>query len=380
LTVILEPTSDQEFFQDTTARFLDEAAPVDTIRRLRDDAVGFEDKYWQQGCDLGWTSLLVSEAHGGGSISDLGLLDLTLVAYEFGRHAAPGPLTPTNVVAAALSAAGDTHADVIADLLSGQAVATWAATEPPPDDGLQSPALEIRIDGDDVLLSGVKRPVESGARAEHLLVTGSTDGGLTQVLVPAATPGVTTSPMRSVDLTRRFSVVTFDDARVPLAAVVGEVGGAAAAVERQLQLAVVLANAEAVGAMARAFDITVEWAFDRYTFGRPLASYQALKHRLADMKMWLEASHAISEAAAVAVASGAPEARELASSAKAYVGQYGSELMHECVQLHGGIGVTFEHDLHLFLRRHTIDRTLYGTPTAHRLRIADLVEEQEGGS
>ena len=129
--------------------------------------------------------------------------------------------------------------------------------------------------------------------------------------------------------------------------------------------------------MQAGFDMTVEWAFDRYSFGRPLASYQALKHRFADMKSWLEASHAISDEAADAVAAGAPDAAELVSAAKAYIGDYGAELLQDCVQMHGGIGVTFEHDLHLFLRRHTVDRALLrhaepstasGSPTSSRQR------------
>jgi alkylation response protein AidB-like acyl-CoA dehydrogenase len=129
--------------------------------------------------------------------------------------------------------------------------------------------------------------------------------------------------------------------------------------------------------MQAGFDMTVEWAFDRCSFGRPLASYQALKHRFADMLSWLEASHAISDEAALAVAAGSADAGQLVSAAKAFIGQYGAELLHDCVQMHGGIGVTFEHDLHLFLRRHTVNRALHGTPSEHRRRIADLVEHGE---
>jgi len=197
------------------------------------------------------------------------------------------------------------------------------------------------------------------------------------VLMPRTTPGVSMTPMHTVDLTRRFSVVSFDDVRLPATAVVGEMGQADLQVERQLQRAIVIVNAEAVGAMQAAFDMTVEWAFDRYAFGRPLASYQALKHRFADMKSWLEASHAINDEAAAAVALGSPDAAELVSAAKAFIGQFGGELLQDCVQLHGGIGVTFEHDLHLLLRRHTVNRALYGTPADHRQRITDLIEQQE---
>src|ERR687889_85546 len=156
--MLLELTDDQAFFRDTTARFLEELAPVGELRRRRDDPVGFDRDYWRRGAELGWTSLLVPDAHGGGTISGRGLVDLTLVAHEFGRHAAPGPLVPANVAAAALSATG-THLDV--------------------------------------------------------LVTGRTDDGVTQVLVPRDVAGLGVSPLRTIDLTRRFASVRFDGVRVP---------------------------------------------------------------------------------------------------------------------------------------------------------------------
>jgi alkylation response protein AidB-like acyl-CoA dehydrogenase len=371
-------SSDQEFFRDTTGKFLTEHVPVGELRRLRDDPAGFDATYWRRGAELGWTSLLVSEEHGGGSIGGDGVIDLTLIADEFGRHAAPGPLVPTNVVAGALSdaltddAAAD-HVDLLAGLLAGTSIASWGYGEPRPHDRLGDVALTVDIDGAHVVVTGIKRPVESAEWASHLLVTGRTGDGLTQVVVPTGAEGVSVTPMQTVDLTRRFSQVAFDAARVPLASVVGEVGAAGPAVERQLQLAVVISCAESVGTMQTAFDMTVEWAFDRYSFGRPLASYQELKHRFADMKTWLEASHAIADAAAEAVGARAADAGELVSAAKSFVGEYGSDLMQDCVQIHGGIGVTFEHDIHLYLRRHTVDRALHGTPADHRQRITDLL-------
>jgi alkylation response protein AidB-like acyl-CoA dehydrogenase len=370
-------TSDQEFFKQTTERFLEDHVPVHALRELRDDPVGFDLDYWRRGAELGWTSLLVPESRGGGTISGDGLADLTLIADELGRHAAPGPFVTTNVVAAALGDAGDdTHATVLSDLLTGAAIASWCVAEPAPHDRLGDVTLEIRVDGDDVVVHGAKRPVESAAQAEHFLVTGRTGDGLTQVLLPSDTAGISVEPMRTVDLTRRFGAVTFDGVRVPADAVVGAAGHADEQVERQLQVAAVLLSAESVGAMETAFDMTVEWAFERYSFGRPLASYQALKHRFADMKSWLEASHAITDAAAAAVATAAPDAPELVSAAKAFVGQYGPEVVQDCVQLHGGIGVTFDHDLHLFLRRVTLNRALCGTPGDHRQRLADIAERK----
>ena len=370
--MLLELTSEQEFFRDTTARFLAANAPVAELRRLRDDPAGFDRSYWRRGAELGWTSLLVSEAEGGVSISNSGLIDLTVAAYEFGRHAAPGPLLATNIVAGALSAAGGNQ-HLILGLLDGSAIGTWCISE-------AGPPLEITVQGDELVLHGVKRPVESADQASHLLVTGKTGDGLTQVIVPAAAKGVTRQPLRTVDLTKRFSIVRFDQVRVPRASALGRIGQAAGDVERQLQQAIVILNAEAVGAMQAAFDMTVEWAFDRYSFGRPLASYQALKHRFAQLATWLQASHAISDEAARAVSEGKPDAAELASAAKAYIGEYGPELVQDCVQLHGGIGVTFEHDLHLFLRRVTLARALLGTPDEHRRRIADLIAQKEVAS
>jgi len=376
--MLLNLDRDQELFRETTAKLLDELVPVGELRRRRDDPDGFDNEYWRRGAELGWTSLLVGEEHGGGSIGGKGLVDLALVAYEFGRHAAPGPLVGTNVVVATLSEAGDSrHGAVISDLLSGGSIATWCLGEPEPNSPFDGIAMQIGVDGDEVVLNGTKRPVESGARADQMLVTGRTGDGVTQVLVPAGSAGVSVSPMHTIDMTRRFSVVRFDDVRIPSSAVVGEVGMAGEQVRRQLQRAVAIVNAEAVGAMQAAFDMTVEWAFDRYSFGRPLASYQELKHRFSDMKTWLEAGHAISDAATVAVASGSPDSEELLAAAKAFIGGYGSELMQDCVQIHGGIGVTFEHDLHLYLRRHTVDRALFGTPAEHRQRLCELVERHE---
>ncbi len=359
--MLLQLTEEQEFFRATTAKFLSEQAPPAELRRLRDDVAGFEEKYWRQGADLGWTSLLVSEEHGGGSLSGDGIVDLSLIAFEFGRHAAPGPLVPANLVASTLSSTAS-HLDVVGELLTGHAVATWC-------DG-----VEIEQDGAELVVRGTSRPVEAAAVARLFLVT----DGRTQVLIPAGAAGVAVTPMQSVDLTRRFGAVEFADVRVAVHASVGPIGGAAASVTRQRQLALVLANAESVGAMQAAFDMTVEWAFDRYSFGRPLASYQALKHRFADMKSWLEAAHAISDESAAAVSAGAPDAQDLTSAAKAYIGQYGTELLQDCMQLHGGIGFTFEHDLHLYLRRQTVNTAMYGTPSDHRQHLTDLIERSQG--
>jgi alkylation response protein AidB-like acyl-CoA dehydrogenase len=375
--MLLALSADQEFLKDTTGRFLLDQVPPAELRRLRDDPAGFGADYWRRGAELGWTSLLVSEAHGGGTISGDGLVDLSLLAYEFGQHAAPGPLLPTNVVAGTLSAHG-AHTDVLAEVLAGTEIVSWCAPQLAPVYGTWATTVEIRRDGAEVVLSGTTGPVESAGQAGHLLVTGRDGDGLSQVLVPVSAAGVSIGDMRTTDLTRRFGSVRFDDVRLPEDALVGGARQAAADVELQFLRALVILNAEAVGAMQAAFDMTVEWAFDRYAFGRPLASYQALKHRFADMLTWVEASHAISDAACRAIEDGSPDAAELASAAKAFIGQYGAEVVQDCVQMHGGIGVTFEHDLHLFLRRFTVNRALAGTPAEHRQRIGAILNQHEG--
>lgn len=380
--MLLGLTDDQEFFRETTARFLDEQATTDALRAARSDPAGFDPAFWRRGAELGWTSLLVGEEYGGGTISGAGLADACLVAYEFGRHAAPGPLITSNLVASALSEAGASgeQADVLSGVLAGETVVSWCAPSVGAD-GWRA-TVEERADRSNMVLQGEASHVESAAQAEHLLVTCTdTEGGdTTQVLVPAAATGVSVTPMQTIDLTRRFAVVTFDDVVVPAEAVVGQAGQAATDVDRQLQMWVALLNAECVGAMQTGFDMTVEWAFDRYTFGRPLASYQALKHRFADMFSWLEASYAIADAARAAVEAQSRDAFDMTSIAKAYIGEYGSELLQDCVQLHGGIGVTFEHDLHLYLRRHSVDRAQAGTPSVHRQRIGLLLDERIGSA
>lgn len=377
--MLFDLTADQEFLRDTTGKYLSERVPPNVLRALRADPAGYSADYWRQGAELGWTSLLVSEERGGGSVSGRPLVDATLIAHEFGRHAAPGPFVPCNVVAGALSRTpSDEGTALLEGLLRGTAVAAWCLAEGHPGGHLPAAvSLEVRVERDEAVLSGAKRPVESARPASHLLVTGRSAGGLTQVLVPADAEGLSFEPLHSVDLTRRFWDVTFDEVRVPASALVGEPGRAAGEVERQLLHALVLLCAESVGAVEAGFEMTTEWALDRYTFGRPLASYQALKHRFADMKSWLEAGHAIADAAAVALADEAGDAAELASIAKAYVGNYGTEVLQDCVQMHGGIGVTFEHDLHLLLRRATLDRALLGTPAEHLRRVCGILEQSD---
>jgi alkylation response protein AidB-like acyl-CoA dehydrogenase len=380
LQPVFERSPDQELLTETTRKFLEAEAPPTVLRALADSDAGYEPDLWRRGAELGWSSLVVPEASGGGSVSESGVFDLMLVAYEFGSHAAPGPLLPVNVVAAALGRWGSKaqQGDVLQSILAGESVAAWALAEPAPGDGLGQVELQAVSDGGSIVLTGVKSPVEAARQADHFLVTARHESGLSQFLVPRETPGVRVTPLRSLDMTRRFARVDFDGVHLPPDAVVGELGAAAPAVDWLTDLAVVIQVAEIVGAMQWSFDTTLEWSFNRLSFGRPLASYQEIKHRFADMKMWLEASYAITDAAARAVEGDADDRSLVVSAAKSYVGRNGAELLQDCVQLHGGIGVTFDHDLHLFLRRVTTNVPLFGTPAQHAVRISRILEALEG--
>ncbi len=297
----LELQGDQELFVETTRRFLDAESPLAEVRALYDDPVGFERGFWRRGAELGWTTMLVPDELGGGSVSGEGLLDLTLVAEEMGRLVAPGPLLPVNVVAETVARSGTVEQQnaELAALVDGTRITTWAFAEPA---GAWDPGgitFAAHADGTDWVLSGVKSCVQDAAIADSWLVTARTGDGLTQFLVPSDAPGVSVHPLQSLDITRRFADLEFSDVTVDPSTVVGRVGDAAADVERQLQIALVLQNAETVGAVDRVYDFTLEYAKDRVAFGRPIGSYQALKHRFADMKAWLEACHATATASAL---------------------------------------------------------------------------------
>lgn len=372
-------TDDQQFFQETTRKFLEQEAPLTSVRALADDPDGFDRAWWARGAELGWTSFLVPEDDGGGSLSGEGVVDLAIVAEEMGRLVSPGPLVPTNVVADAVARGGsaELRAAVLPAIVAGELVAAWCIAGPGGGWDEHGVAVAATRAGDSadagLVLDGVSTPVEHAAQADELLVTARTDGGLTQCLVPASAVGVHIEAIESVDLVRRFATVHFEGVRVSPDRIVGEIGGAADAVERQLHLTVALQCAETVGALDRVLDFTLEYLADRSSFGRPLASYQAIKHRIADMKMWIEGSHGVTEVAVQAVQDDDPDAVEIVSAAASYLGDHAGEILQECTQLHGGIGVTWEHDLHLYLRRVTLDRNLFGTPAQHRERIADAI-------
>ncbi len=366
----LELTEDQAFFRDTTRKFLESETPLTEVRALYDSRDGFDRNWWRKAADLGWTSLFVPEAHGGGSLSGGPSRDAVIIAEEMGRLVSPGPFLPVNVVAAASAWAGneEQQADLLPRLVSGEEIAAWAFAEAGKRWDLTSIETKATFDGDTVVLDGTKAYVEAAGVADQFLVTAAADGGLTQVLVPAGTEGVVISRGRSIDITRRFGTVSFDRVTLPSSSILGQ-PGAQELVGRQLALAIALQCAEMVGVADRTLEVTLDYGRTRVAFGRPIVSFQVLKHRIADMTVWLEGSKAVSDALAAAIDEQSDESIALASVAKAYVGEHCLDIVDDCVQITGGLGVTWEHDIHMYNRRACVDRAVYGTPEEHKARL-----------
>lgn len=369
-------TEDPELklFLDTTRQLI--AEPGVDVRRLHACGEVLDRAWWKRAAEVGWTALAAPEAFGGGSITGNAVLELTVLAQELGRHAAPGPLFPVATVLSGLAESGgiDVHGDTIESIVAGEEVVAWAFS----GDGYplrRAPGVTAIATEAGYVLSGVVERVEAAPQADLFLVPAQTpDGGVIQVFVRRDAAGLTVRQARSIDLTREYGTVVLHDVEVAAGDLVGDPETTAAAIQRQLQVAVLLRCAETVGVIARAFEITRQWADDRYSFGRPLASYQVLKHRYANNFMWLQACEATALAAAQAVQNRDPDADRLLSVAKAYIGEKSAQILQDCIQLHGGIGVTWEHDLHLYLRRGALNANTFGTPEDHCRWLADTLE------
>jgi alkylation response protein AidB-like acyl-CoA dehydrogenase len=371
--VDVDLTSDQELLRETTTRFIESACPLTTVRGLVDGTQDVGPDYRRQAAELGWFAMLVPESLGGGTMSGNGMLDAAIIAQARGAQLQPATFVGTNVVAYALSTAGsqDQQDKVLPALLSGQASGTWAAAGPGGDWQPDAGVTASNRPGSYVL-SGSKTLVQDAGTSDWMLVTAATDAGPAQFLLALDTPGVAVRSLDGLDLTRTFCQVQFDDVELDPSSIVGEFGGAAALVERQVQIGCLLTLAESIGAMDHLLTLAVQYAKDRVAFGRPIGSFQAIKHLLADTSLLLEMSKATALAAAQAVGTDQGDAAEVVSMAKAFVGDSGIDLAQNCFQVFGGIGYTWEHDQHLYLRRLTADAALFGEPSWHRERICQL--------
>lgn len=361
-------SDDQRTLLEASARFMEDVCPLTSVREQAYASDTFASRYWLQAAELGWFSMLVPEVLGGGSVSGNGVLDAALIAFKRGSLLQPGPFVGTNVVGYALARAGseEQQAKVLDGVVSGAASAAWVVGAPRLQPASHA-GLRVDASGDGTYtLSGTVSFVQDAGTVDWMLVSAESDGGVSQFLLPTDSSGVTVTSLTSLDITRAFGTVDFDRVALTDAALVGEPGGASEMVEQQLAIASVLTVAESVGAMERDFELAVQYAKDRIAFGRPIGSFQELKHSLADTSLALEMSKAVTLAAAASLGSSDGYAREAASMAKAFVAEAGLELVQTCFQVFGGIGYTWEHDQHLYLRRVTTDSTLFGGAAWHR--------------
>ncbi len=365
-------TAEQRLLVESATDFIDRFCPIDAVRDNRYHDPGRAADYRRRTAELGWYAMLVPESLGGGTISGNGMLDAASIAYLRGQTLQPGPFAATNVVAYALATAGtaEHHAKVLPALITGEQSATWAAGVP----GLHGPHGELHASptDDGAELSGTTTFVADGANADWILVTATGDDGPTQYLLPAGAPGITVTPLESLDISRRFSEISFDAAPARPADIVGTPERTTELVDTQTAIAALLTAAESVGAMHRDLDMAVRYAKDRIAFGRPIGSFQAIKHVLADMSLLLETSTAGVLGAAESLGAGDDYGPSAASMVKAFVGDHGVELAQNCFQIFGGIGFTWEHDQHLYLRRITTDAALYGDSAWHREHLCRL--------
>jgi alkylation response protein AidB-like acyl-CoA dehydrogenase len=366
---------DQELLRSTTRRFLSEHQPLASVRRSLEEPDLFDAGLWRQGADLGWTAMLIPAGYDGGSVTDQPLVDLVVLAEELGRELNPGPFVPCNVVADAITRSGtEVQAkEHLPRLARGEATGAWCLSG---DGSPERSAIEVRATAvtGGWRLSGAARYVHAAGDATLLLVTArdAASDAVVNLLVPRPTAGLSERVLTGLDLTRRFAEVRFDDVSVSAAA---ELVGGWAVVERCLALATVLQSAESVGASELLFISTVEYLKRRVQFGRTIGSFQAIKHRLADLLLQLEAMRAAAHYAALALGDGLHDAAEAIATAGSYVDDTFARICGEALQLHGGIGFTWEHDVHLFTRRAKVNQVLYGDGAWHRERLVRLVEE-----
>jgi alkylation response protein AidB-like acyl-CoA dehydrogenase len=373
-----ELTDEQSMLRAASRDLLDDHAPLSAVRAAADDphAPAVDGRVWRLGAELGWTGLAIAERHGG---SGQGLVELALVAEELGRHLARGPWLPTVVVARAVERGGDEalRSAVLPALADGSARAAWAFAEHGTPWVPEALGTTAQPDAGGYVLDGTKTVVQDAEGARWLLVTALAPEGLTSFLVDGDAPGVGLRRQRTLDASRTFAEVRLADVRVPVGR---RLSGGAGDVRRLLDEAGVLLAAEALGVMSRMLEMTVDYVTVRAQFGRPIGSFQAVKHKCATMAVHVQGARAATYHAAMSAdaehrETGTADARTSLAAAVAGA-QTAVALDHvagESLQLHGGVGFTWEHDLHLYLRRAKVDSVLHGDAAAHQERVCDLV-------
>ena len=356
-------------------RFLAEKSPVSEVRRLMATDPGYDPAVWAQIGQLGLAGLIVPEKHGG---SGCGPVEQLVVCEEMGAALLCAPYLGSAVLATwALLASddADAQADLLPAMAAGERIAALAVPE---DDGSWTPAdfsVTARRSGAAYLLDGRKSFVLDGMIADLILVAASSDDGPALFAVDGDAPGLTRRAMETLDLTRRQAVLTFSGTPARL---VGEPGAAGQIVAQAMRGGVLALAAEQVGGAQRCLDMAVAYAKVRHQFGRAIGSFQAIKHMCADMLLEVESARSAAYQAAWAAADGAADLPLVASLAKAFCSEAYFHVAASNIQVHGGIGFTWEHDAHLYYRRAKSAEVMLGTPAAHRDVVAGLLLNDAG--
>jgi len=370
---------EQELLRSTARKFFDNECASETVRKLMESPEGMTPELWKKLAEQGWLGLIVPDEHGG---MGLGIVDLVVLMEEMGRAVVPGPFFSTVLLGglAILEAGTDAQKKTwLPRLASGEARAALAWMEPSADLGARGITLPATAKAGGHSLSGTKLFVQDAHTADVIVVaartaTGKTsEEGISLFLVPRGAPGLTVTLLPTMDQTRKLCEVAFKDVAVGPEALMGQAGSGWAPLARVIDKATVGLCAEMCGGAQKVLDMTVEYAKIRQAFGRPIGSYQGVKHKAADMLVDVENSKSITYYAAWAMDEGVAEGPLAVSMAKAYVSDAYRRVSGAGIQLHGGIGFTWEHDLHLYFKRAKGSEFTFGDATWHRERVAQLV-------
>jgi len=372
-------TEEQELLRDTARKFLDGECPTTFVRQMMATEAAVTGEFWQKLAEQGWLGITYAEEDGG---SGLGLVDLVVLMEEVGRAVMPGPYPATVLLGgAAIAQAGSPaiRREFLPGIAAGEAKATLALTEPNARWDAAGITLTARETRGGFALSGTKLFVPDAHLADVLVVAArSRDGstmeeGISLFLVPKGTPGVAVRLLPSVDETRKLCEVRFDNVALPATALLGELHDGWPVLSGVIDRAAVALSAEICGAAQRVLDMTVDYAKLRTAFGKPIGSYQGVKHKCADMLIEIENAKSLTYYAAWAVDEAEPDAAMAVSMAKAAASDAGRKVCAAGIQLHGGIGMTWEHDLQLYLKRAKASEIALGDATWHRERVARLM-------
>jgi alkylation response protein AidB-like acyl-CoA dehydrogenase len=369
----------QELLRASARLFLERECPPDMVRRWSDDPQGYSPDLWQKMAELGWMGLVFPETYGG---SGLSFVDLTILMEEMGRVLLPAPFFSSIGLGALtlLETGSDEQRQLLLPRLArGEAKACVALLEA---DGRYDPrgiSMRASIRGNRATLNGTKLFVVDAHVSDYIICVARTRGGrdpesgISLFVLDMASPGIACTPLMSMDQTRRLCEVSFARVSVALDAMLGGRDTAWPMLQRALDKATVALCAEMIGGAEKAMEMCVDYAKKRVQFGRQIGSFQAVKHKIADMKVWVENAKSVVYYAAWAVDRDTPEASRAASMAKAYCSEMYSRVAAHGIQVHGGIGFTWDHNMHLYFRRAKSSEVLLGDATWHRERTAALI-------